>query len=64
MNHKEWLETNYPTMVLGHTERIACAICGKKTRTSPRLVRQYYTCSKECEAKLQEEYDSGKRERW
>jgi len=64
MNQKEWLETYYPKMVIGYTEPVACAICGKMTTTSAMWVRQYYTCSGECEKKLQEEYDTGKRQRW
>ena len=64
MNQQEWLETYYPQMVIGHTEPVRCAICGEMTTTSPTVVRQYYTCSAQCEKNLQEEYDSGKRQRW
>ncbi len=64
MNHREWLETNYPHMLVGEAEPVDCAVCGEETRTDPGFIRQFYTCSGDCNAVLQEQYDSGMRTRW
>lgn len=64
MDQEEWLGQNYPKMVVGYTEEVKCAVCGKMTRTPPQQVRQFYTCSSECDDLLQENYNSGILKRW